>query len=62
VVGLANVRSGQTPRPSLQSNFRNTALETWKFHGVPKNPSAWLTIAKHRALDILLPVVGHILQ
>jgi len=30
------------------------ALETWKFHGVPKNPSAWLmTTAKHRALDIL---------
>jgi RNA polymerase sigma factor (sigma-70 family) len=29
------------------------ALETWKFHGVPKNPSAWLmTTAKHRALDI----------
>ena len=27
------------------------ALDTWKFHGVPKNPSAWLmTIAKHRAL------------
>ncbi|HET7096608.1 MAG TPA: sigma-70 family RNA polymerase sigma factor [Casimicrobiaceae bacterium] len=30
------------------------ALETWKFHGVPQNPSAWLmTSAKHRALDIL---------
>jgi RNA polymerase sigma-70 factor (ECF subfamily) len=30
------------------------ALETWKFHGVPKNPSAWLmTAAKHRALDVL---------
>jgi RNA polymerase sigma-70 factor (ECF subfamily) len=30
------------------------ALETWKFHGVPKNPSAWLmTTAKHRALDVL---------
>lgn len=30
------------------------ALETWKFHGVPKNPSAWLMqTAKHRALDIL---------
>ena len=29
------------------------ALETWKFHGMPKNPSAWLmTTAKHRALDI----------
>jgi RNA polymerase sigma-70 factor (ECF subfamily) len=30
------------------------ALETWKFHGVPENPSAWLmTAAKHRALDVL---------
>jgi RNA polymerase sigma-70 factor (ECF subfamily) len=30
------------------------ALEVWKFHGVPENPSAWLmTTAKNRALDIL---------
>jgi len=30
------------------------ALESWKFHGVPKNPSAWLmTTAKNRALEIL---------
>lgn len=30
------------------------ALETWKFHGVPDNPSAWLmTTAKRRALDVL---------
>ena len=30
------------------------ALETWKFYGVPKNPSAWLmTTAKRRALDLL---------
>src|SRR5213075_388523 len=30
------------------------ALETWKFHGVPKNPSAWLmATAKNRALDVL---------
>src|SRR5215468_3338121 len=30
------------------------ALETWKFYGVPKNPSAWLvTTAKRRALDVL---------
>jgi RNA polymerase sigma factor (sigma-70 family) len=30
------------------------ALETWKFHGVPENPAAWLmTTAKHRALDVL---------
>ena len=30
------------------------ALETWKFHGVPANPSAWLlTTAKNRALEIL---------
>lgn len=30
------------------------ALETWKFHGVPRNPSAWLmATAKRRALDVL---------
>jgi len=30
------------------------ALETWKFHGVPKHPTAWLmTTAKRRALDAL---------
>ena len=30
------------------------ALETWKFHGVPKNPSAWLlTTARNRELDVL---------
>ncbi len=30
------------------------ALETWKFHGVPANPSAWLmTTARNRAIEIL---------
>ncbi|MFN5169516.1 MAG: RNA polymerase sigma factor [Cyclobacteriaceae bacterium] len=30
------------------------ALEHWKFHGVPANPSAWLfTVARNKALDIL---------
>ena len=30
------------------------ALETWKFNGVPENPSAWLMqTAKRRALDVL---------
>jgi len=30
------------------------ALETWKYYGVPKNPSAWLMqTAKRRALDVL---------
>jgi RNA polymerase sigma-70 factor (ECF subfamily) len=30
------------------------ALETWKFHGSPENPSAWLlTTARNRALDLL---------
>jgi predicted RNA polymerase sigma factor len=29
------------------------ALETWRFHGVPENPSAWLlTTARNRALEI----------
>jgi len=30
------------------------AMETWKFRGLPKNPSAWLmATAKNRAVDIL---------
>jgi RNA polymerase sigma-70 factor (ECF subfamily) len=30
------------------------ALQVWKFHGLPENPSAWLiTTAKNRALDVL---------
>jgi RNA polymerase sigma factor (sigma-70 family) len=30
------------------------ALEVWKFHGMPENPSAWLmATAKNRALDVL---------
>lgn len=30
------------------------ALEVWKAHGVPENPSAWLlATARHRALDLL---------
>jgi RNA polymerase sigma-70 factor (ECF subfamily) len=30
------------------------ALETWKIHGVPDNPSAWLmAVARNRALDVV---------
>ncbi|MFM7853246.1 MAG: RNA polymerase sigma factor, partial [Flammeovirgaceae bacterium] len=30
------------------------ALEHWKFHGIPKNPSAWLfTVARNKALDVV---------
>lgn len=30
------------------------ALETWKFHGIPQNPTGWLmTTAKHCAIDVL---------
>jgi RNA polymerase sigma-70 factor (ECF subfamily) len=30
------------------------ALEHWKFHGVPANPSAWLfTVARNKALDVI---------
>ena len=48
------------------------ALETWKFRGVPENPSAWLmATAKNRALDVLrrqrtarafAPEIGHLLE
>jgi RNA polymerase sigma factor (sigma-70 family) len=31
-----------------------SALQVWKFHGVPQDPEAWLlTAAKNRALDVL---------
>ncbi|MCA4899206.1 MAG: RNA polymerase sigma factor [Bacteroidota bacterium] len=30
------------------------ALEHWKFHGMPKDPSAWLfTVARNKALDVV---------
>jgi RNA polymerase sigma factor (sigma-70 family) len=30
------------------------ALETWKIHGLPQNPTGWLfTVAKNKALDVL---------
>src|SRR3954467_6777927 len=30
------------------------ALEHWKFHGTPENPSAWLfTSARNKALDVI---------
>jgi RNA polymerase sigma-70 factor (ECF subfamily) len=48
------------------------ALETWKFRGVPENPSAWLmATAKNRALDVLrrqrtartfAPELGYLLE
>lgn len=48
------------------------ALEVWKFHGVPENPSAWLmATAKNRALDAIrrqrtartfAPEIGYLLQ
>jgi len=48
------------------------ALETWKFRGVPDNPSAWLmATARNRALDVLrrqrtartfAPEIGHLIE
>lgn len=30
------------------------ALDHWKFHGIPENPSAWLfTVARNKALDVI---------
>src|SRR5215831_9383502 len=30
------------------------AMETWRFKGIPENPSAWLyTVAKNKALDFI---------
>lgn len=53
LTGLFGIHNLALAEDVVQDAFRR-ALETWKFHGIPKNPSAWLlTTAKHRALDIL---------
>ncbi|MHB8481465.1 MAG: RNA polymerase sigma factor [Nitrospiria bacterium] len=53
LTGLFGIHNLALAEDVVQDAFCR-ALETWKFHGIPKNPSAWLlTTAKHRALDIL---------
>ena len=50
---LFGVRHLALAEDVVQDAFRQ-ALETWKFRGVPDDPSAWLmTTAKNRALDVL---------
>ena len=50
---LFGVRHLALAEDVVQDAFRQ-ALETWKFRGVPDDPSAWLmTTAKNRALDLL---------
>jgi RNA polymerase sigma-70 factor (ECF subfamily) len=50
---LFGVRHLALAEDVVQDAFRQ-ALETWKFRGVPDDPSAWLmAAAKHRALDLL---------
>jgi RNA polymerase sigma factor (sigma-70 family) len=53
LTGLFGVQNLALAEDVVQDAFCR-ALETWKFYGVPKNPSAWLmTVAKRRALDVL---------
>lgn len=53
LTGLFGVRNLALAEDVVQDAFCK-ALETWKFYGVPKNPSAWLmTVARRSALDIL---------
>jgi len=53
LTGLFGVENLALAEDVVQDAFCK-ALETWKFYGPPKNPSAWLmTVAKRRALDIL---------
>jgi RNA polymerase sigma-70 factor (ECF subfamily) len=53
LTGLFGIHNLALAEDVVQDAFRR-ALETWKFHGPPKNPSAWLlTTAKNRALDVL---------
>jgi predicted RNA polymerase sigma factor len=35
-----------------------TALETWKFYGIPTDPAAWLMrVARNRAIDLVRAIV-----
>ena len=53
LTGLFGIHNLALAEDVVQDAFCR-ALEVWKFHGVPRNPSAWLmTTAKHRALDVL---------
>lgn len=50
---LFGIQNLQLAEDVVQDAFCR-ALEIWKFHGVPDNPSAWLmATAKRRALDLL---------
>src|SRR5262249_14558166 len=53
LTGLFGIQNLALAEDVVQDAFCR-ALETWKFHGVPDNPSAWLlTTARNRALDLL---------
>jgi RNA polymerase sigma-70 factor (ECF subfamily) len=53
LTGLFGIHNLSLAEDAVQDAFCR-ALETWRFYGVPKNPSAWLlTTAKRRALDVL---------
>jgi predicted RNA polymerase sigma factor len=53
LTGLFGIQNLALAEDVVQDAFCR-ALETWKFHGVPDNPSAWLlTTARNRALDVL---------
>jgi RNA polymerase sigma factor (sigma-70 family) len=53
LTGLFGIQNLALAEDVVQDAFCQ-ALETWKFHGAPKNPSAWLmTVARRRALDVL---------
>ena len=50
ILGLRNVDVAE----DVVQDALLRALEVWKYHGVPDNPSAWLfQTARHRAVDIL---------
>jgi RNA polymerase sigma-70 factor (ECF subfamily) len=53
LTGLFGIHNLPLAEDVVQEAFCR-ALETWKFHAVPENPSAWLlTTARNRALDVL---------
>jgi RNA polymerase sigma-70 factor (ECF subfamily) len=67
-LGITNIETAQ----DIVQDTLLQAMKTWRFNGVPENPSAWLTrVAKNKAIDFLRrekkfkdisPQYAHLLQ
>jgi RNA polymerase sigma factor (sigma-70 family) len=67
-LGIANIETAQ----DIVQDTLLQAMKTWRFNGIPENPSAWLNrVAKNKAIDFLRrekkfkdisPQYAHLLQ